>query len=125
MTGIFSKNGVLLDRLQTLEKVVRAGSIALAAKGDPNAQSQISRQIGELEAAPGMELLDRTKKPFQPTRAALHLAQDASLPTASGGGRHRWVGLARSSIPELHSSRRNPSSTRQCLLFGTDPVDER
>ena len=74
MTDIFSKNGVSLDRLQTLEKVVRAGSIGLAAKGDPNAQSQISRQIGELEVALGMELLDRTKKPYQPTRAALRLA---------------------------------------------------
>ena len=74
MTEIFSKNGVSLDRLQTLEKVVRAGSIGLAAKGDPNAQSQISRQIGELEVALGMELMDRTKKPFQPTRAAQRLA---------------------------------------------------
>jgi hypothetical protein len=63
-----------LDRLQTLEKVVRAGSIGLAAKGDPNVQSQISRQIGELEKAMGLQLLDRTKKPFQPTRAAQRLA---------------------------------------------------
>jgi DNA-binding transcriptional LysR family regulator len=74
MTGIFSKNGVSLERLQTLGKVVRAGSIALAAKGDPVAQSQISRQIGDLEKVLGLELLDRTKKPFQPTRAAVRLA---------------------------------------------------
>lgn len=74
MVGIFSKNGVSLERLQTLEKVVRAGSIALAANGDPSAQSLISRQIGELEKALGVELLDRTKKPFQPTRAAQRLA---------------------------------------------------
>jgi DNA-binding transcriptional LysR family regulator len=74
MTGIFSKNGVSLERLQTLEKVVRAGSIALAAKGDPVAQSLISRQISELEKVLGVELLDRQKKPFQPTLAAQRLA---------------------------------------------------
>ncbi len=75
MTGIFSKNGVSLERLQTLGKVVRAGSIALAAKGDPVAQSLISRQITELEKVLGVELLDRTKKPFQPTRAAQRLGE--------------------------------------------------
>ncbi len=74
MTGIFSKNGVSLERLQTLGKVVRAGSIALAAKGDPVAQSLISRQISELEKVLGVELLDRQKKPFQPTLAAQRLA---------------------------------------------------
>ena len=74
MTGIFSKNGVSLERLQTLGKVVRAGSIALAAKGDPGAQSLISRQISELEKVLRVELLDRQKKPFQPTRAAMLLA---------------------------------------------------
>jgi DNA-binding transcriptional LysR family regulator len=74
MTGIFSKNGVSLERLQTLGKVVRAGSIASAAKDDPNAQSLISRQITDLEKVLGLNLLDRTKKPFQPTPAALRLA---------------------------------------------------
>ena len=63
-----------MERLQTLGKVVRAGSISLAAKGDPVAQSLISRQIGDLEKVLGLELLDRTKKPFQPTRAAQRLA---------------------------------------------------
>jgi DNA-binding transcriptional LysR family regulator len=33
----------------TLEKVVRAGSITRVAQGDPNVQTQISRQIAELE----------------------------------------------------------------------------
>ncbi len=51
-----------------------AGSIASAAKGDPVAQSLISRQITDLEKVLGMELLDRQKKPFQPTRAADRLA---------------------------------------------------
>lgn len=74
MTGIFSKNGVSLERLQTLGKVVRAGSIALAANGNPVAQSLISRQISELEKVLCVELLDRQKKPFQPTLAAQRLA---------------------------------------------------
>lgn len=74
MTGIFSKKGISLERLQTLEKVVRAGSIALAAKGDPVAQSLISRQITELEKVMAVELLDRQKKPYQPTLAAQRLA---------------------------------------------------
>jgi len=74
MNNLFSKNGVSLDRLQSLEKVVRAGNIALAAKGDPTRQSLISRQITELETALGLALLDRTKKPFHPTLAAQQLA---------------------------------------------------
>ena len=78
MTDVFSKNGVSLERLRSLEKVVRAGSIALAAKGDPTAQSLISRQLGELEKVMGFELLDRSKKPFHPTLAAQRLAESCA-----------------------------------------------
>jgi DNA-binding transcriptional LysR family regulator len=60
--------------LQSLEKIVRAGSIAQAANRDPNASSLMSRQIGELEEVLGFSLFDRTKKPHQPTRAAQRLA---------------------------------------------------
>jgi DNA-binding transcriptional LysR family regulator len=74
MTDVFSKNGVSLERLRSLERVVRAGSIALAAKGDPIAQSLISRQLGELEKVMGFELLDRSKKPYAPTAAGQRLA---------------------------------------------------
>ena len=74
MTGIFAKKGVSLERLRTLEEVLRAGSFALAAKGDATRATLISRQMGELEEALGLKLLDRSIKPFQPTRAALHLA---------------------------------------------------
>jgi len=41
-------------------RVVRADSISQAAMGDPNAQSQISRQIGELEA-PAWHMPDESK----------------------------------------------------------------
>lgn len=78
MTGVFSKNGFSLERLQSLERVVRAGSIALAAKGDPIAQSLISRQLGELEKVMGFELLDRSKKPYHPTVAAQRLAESCA-----------------------------------------------
>ena len=78
MMNIFSRNGVSLERLQTLEKVVRAGGIALAAKGDPNVQSLISRQIAELEAALGVGLLDRATKPYLPTTAARSLADSCA-----------------------------------------------
>jgi hypothetical protein len=36
MNGIFSKNGISLDRLCALEKVMLAGNIGLAAKGHPD-----------------------------------------------------------------------------------------
>ena len=74
MKGIFSKKGVSLERLQTLAEVLQAGSIALAAKGDPTRATLISRQMTELEEGLGIKLLDRTRKPFQPTSAALRLA---------------------------------------------------
>ncbi len=72
--NIFSKNGISLERLQTLDKVVRAGTITLAANGDPNLQSLISRQITELETATGVVLLNREVKPYIPTTAARSLA---------------------------------------------------
>jgi len=100
MTGIFSKNGVSLERLQTLGKVVRAGTIALAAKGDPVTQSLISRQIGELEEVLGLELLDRTKKPFQTTGAAERLAdscerfvQEVEQVSAEAQGQRRPISV--------------------------------
>ena len=74
MTGIFSKNGVSLERLQTLAEVVQAGSYSMAAKDDPTRATLISRQMGELEEALGIALFDKSKKPYQPTSAALRLA---------------------------------------------------
>lgn len=73
--NIFSRNGVSLERLQALERVVNAGGISLAANGDPSAQSLISRQIAELEEALGIALLNRSAKPYLPTDAARILAE--------------------------------------------------
>jgi len=44
------------------------------AQGDPNVQTLLSRQIAELEKALGLQLLDRTRKPYPPTDAARRLA---------------------------------------------------
>ncbi len=74
MKSIFSESGVSLARLQSLEKVVRAGSIARVAPGDATIQSQLSKQITDLEKTLGLQLLDRTRKPHSPTEAARRLA---------------------------------------------------
>jgi len=74
MIEIFTKDGFSLDRLQNLVKVVHAGSIVQAAKGNATTQSLISRQLMELEKALGVVLMDRTKKPYQVTQVAQRLA---------------------------------------------------
>jgi DNA-binding transcriptional LysR family regulator len=110
MTNIFSMNGFSLERLQTLAEVVRAGSIALAAKSDPIAQSLISRQITELEKVLGVALLERTKKPYQPTAVALRLANscerftrevDQVAADAAGSKRPITVGAGEVVIREI------------------------
>ena len=74
MKSIFTNDGVSIARLSSLERVVEAGSIALASQRDSNTQSQISRQITELESAMGVQLLDRTKKPYSATDEAKKIA---------------------------------------------------
>ncbi len=74
MINVFLKDGISLDRLLSLKKVVEAGSITGVAEGNANLQSQLSKQIGDLEKALGMKLLDRTRKPYSPTEAARRLS---------------------------------------------------
>lgn len=59
---LFSKGGLSLDRLRSFMQMAQAGSIAKAAPGDTNRQSQISRQIRELEQFFGTELTRRKGK---------------------------------------------------------------
>jgi DNA-binding transcriptional LysR family regulator len=59
--------------LQTLCWVAAAGSIAAAAKGDPNRQSLFSRQIKELETALNLSLLDRSSTPYRLSSDALRI----------------------------------------------------
>lgn len=67
--------GLSLDRLETLSVIVAQGGIARAADGDPNRQSQFSRQVAELEAWFGTDLLDRSSLPGRPTAAALRIVR--------------------------------------------------
>ncbi|MDR1145705.1 MAG: LysR family transcriptional regulator [Verrucomicrobiales bacterium] len=55
-------NGFTIERLRTFCKIAEAGSIVLAAKGNPTRQSQFSRQAKELEDFFGMKLLERVGK---------------------------------------------------------------
>src|SRR6187551_1809725 len=50
--------GLSLDRLTSFLAVLEAGGIARAAPGQPVRQSQLSRQISELERALGVALFD-------------------------------------------------------------------
>jgi DNA-binding transcriptional LysR family regulator len=110
MKDIFSEGGVSLARLQSLEKVVRAGSITRVAQGDSNVQTQLSRQIAELEKTLGLQLLDRTRKPYPPTEAARRLADacgcfvrevEETVAAASGLQRPITVGAGEVVIREL------------------------
>ena len=67
--------GLSLDRLETLSVIVAQGGIARAAAGDPNRQSQFSRQVAELEDWFGVGLLDRSSSPGKPTEAALRIVR--------------------------------------------------
>lgn len=67
--------GLSLDRLETLSGIVAQGGIMRAAGGDANRQSQFSRQVAEMEAWFGVDLLDRSSTPSKPTEAALRIVR--------------------------------------------------
>lgn len=70
---LFERAGLSLDRLRSFREILEAGGIAAASKGDPNRQSQLSRQVRELETFFGVELLVRGRGPMRPTPAGLDL----------------------------------------------------
>lgn len=72
-----NQSGFSLERLASLCEVAEAGSIGQASCGDANRQSQLSRQIAELEAVFGIALLARQSRPFRLTREGRELAQAA------------------------------------------------
>src|SRR5262249_14003214 len=72
--GFFHRGGLSLDRLRSFLAVADAGAIARAAPGDPVRQSQLSRQIGELEQFFGHGLVERRGRGLALTRAGEHLA---------------------------------------------------
>ena len=74
---LLQDGGLSLERLHTLSLMAEARGITEAAQGDTNRQSQFSRQISELEAFFGVELLNRTSRPRRLTAAGQELAQVA------------------------------------------------
>ncbi len=70
-----NQSGLSLERLASLCEVAEAGSIGQASRGDVNKQSQLSRQITELEAVFGVALLARQSRPFRLTAQGKELAQ--------------------------------------------------
>lgn len=93
--------GLSLDRLETLSRIVSRGSIAQASGGNPNKQSQFSRQLAELEGWFGIELLDRSSVPNKPTVAA-----------------NRIVGLVDAFMQEIEQVRESAQSGRRTVIFG-------
>lgn len=92
--------GLSLDRLETLSAIVRNGGIMRAAGGNANRQSQFSRQVAELEAWFGVDLLDRSSIPGKPTEAALRivrqvdeLQRELDAVRESAGGARRTIVL--------------------------------
>jgi DNA-binding transcriptional LysR family regulator len=71
--ALFARSGLSLDRLRTFAEVVAASGINAAAKGDPNRQSQFSRQLRELESFFGTELILRGRGPARLTPAGRRL----------------------------------------------------
>lgn len=72
--NLFSKSGLSLDRLRSFMRMADAGSIAKAAPDSTNQQSQISRQIRELEEFFGTELTRRKGKTLSLSPAGERLA---------------------------------------------------
>lgn len=72
--SLFSHGGLSLDRLRSFLEMSESGGIAKAAPGDVIRQSQISRQIRELEEFFGTELTWRRGKGLVLTPAGQRLA---------------------------------------------------
>jgi DNA-binding transcriptional LysR family regulator len=67
--------GLSLERLQGFLLVAEAGGIARAAPQQPVRQSQLSRQIGDLERSLGVELFERSGRSLRLTAAGADLAR--------------------------------------------------
>src|SRR5512138_718569 len=71
---LFVRRGLSLDRLRAFLAVADAGSIARVAPSDATRQSQLSRQIGELEDYFGQALVERRGRGLVLTAAGEQLA---------------------------------------------------
>lgn len=100
--NLFSKGGLTLDRLRSFMQMAQAGSIAKAAPGDANRQSQISRQIRELEQFFGVELTRRRGKTLSLSPAGERLAT-----------------LIQEQLQDLEDFRREQSGLAKSFTIGT------
>jgi DNA-binding transcriptional LysR family regulator len=66
--------GFTIERFRAFCRIAESGSIVLAAKGDPTRQSQLSRQVKELEEFFGTKLLERAGKTIRLTEDGRKLA---------------------------------------------------
>lgn len=98
LSSFVGRRGVSLERFQTFCLIAEAGSIMAAAKGDPNRQSLYSRQMKELEAALGLELLDRSEVPYRLTEVGWRLD---SLAREFFSGTDRLLNVSKGNAPHL------------------------
>jgi len=75
--SLLARGGLTLDRLASFLSVVDAGGITSAAEGDPVRQSQLSRQLKELEEFFGGTLIERRRGLFRLTAAGCELSEIA------------------------------------------------
>ena len=71
---LFSESGLSLDRCRAFLAIVEAGGITQASEGSTSRQSQLSRQLGELETWLGAKLLTRGRERFSLTETGKELA---------------------------------------------------
>lgn len=72
--NLFSRAGLSLDRLRSLVEIDAAGGISQAAPGDVVRQSQLSRNLSQLETFFGMELKRRVGRGIELTAEGKRLA---------------------------------------------------
>ncbi len=72
---LFAQSGLSLERMKSFAEIVAAGGITAAAGDDANRQSQLSRQLKELERYFGVELIRRGRGPMTLTGAGTRLYQ--------------------------------------------------
>jgi DNA-binding transcriptional LysR family regulator len=72
---LFAHSGLSLERLKAFAEIVKAGGITAAAGDDSNRQSQLSRQLKDLERYFGAELIKRGRGPITLTAAGRQLHQ--------------------------------------------------
>jgi len=76
-TPLLARSGLSLDRLASFIAIADAGGLSAAAQGDPVRQSQLSRQLKELETFFGAALIERRRGVFRLTAAGRALIEIA------------------------------------------------